>query len=215
ATAVAILISTLTAVIWYVLAMLCLIVLRRKEPALFRPYKVPAYPALPVFVAILSGIAGCLYVWSNVQVILPTTALYVGAGIWYVAWARKNVLPVAPEEVAARIAEGLARQQSPSVEKEIAAAATMSSVISRATGPVLMPSDPLYSRQVQTMFERVAGPLLLAGILSLIWMILRARGILSGSFSEATEVACVIVLWALLFVLVSAVGLMSARNHGR
>src|SRR5436190_4604136 len=151
ATAVAILISTLTAVIWYVLAMLCLIVLRRKEPALFRPYKVPAYPALPVFVAILSGIAGCLYVWSNVQVILPTTALYVGAGIWYVAWARKNVLPVAPEEVAVRIAEGLARQQSPSVEKEIAAAATMSSVISRATGPILMPSDPLYSRQVQTM----------------------------------------------------------------
>jgi hypothetical protein len=97
----------------------------------------------------------------------------------------------------------------------MAAAATMSSAISRATGPILMPSDPLHSRSLQTMFERVAGPLLLAGILSLIWMILRARGILSGSFSEATEVACVIVLWSLLFVLVSAVGLMSARNHGR
>jgi hypothetical protein len=78
-----------------------------------------------------------------------------------------------------------------------------------------MPSDPLYSRQVQAFFERVAGPLLLAGILSLIWMILRARGILSGSFSESVEVGSVIALWALLFVLVSAVGLMSARNHGR
>jgi hypothetical protein len=215
ATAVAILISTLTAVIWYVLAMLCLIVLRRKEPALFRPYKVPAYPALPVFVAVLSGIAGCLYVWSNVQVILPTAALYVGAGIWYAAWARKNVLPVAPEEVAARIAEGLARQQSASTEKEMAAAAATSSVISRGTGQILMPSDPLYSSQLQTIFERVAGPLLLAGILSLVWMILRARGILSSSLSEATEVGFVIVLWTVLFVLVSAIGLMSARNHGR
>jgi ethanolamine permease len=215
ATAVAILISTLTAVIWYVLAMLCLIVLRRKEPALFRPYKVPAYPALPVFVAVLSGSAGCLYVWSNVQVILPTAALYVAAGIWYAAWARKNVLPVAPEEVAARIAEGLARHQSSPAEKELAAAGTMSGVISRTTRPILMPSNPLYSSQLQTIFERVAGPLLLAGILSLVWMILRARGILTGALSEAAEVACVIVLWSLLFVLVSAIGLMSARNHGR
>jgi len=215
ATAVAILISTLTAVIWYVLAMLCLIVLRRKEPALFRPYKVPAYPALPIFVAILSGIAGCLYVWSNVQVILPTAALYIAAGIWYAVWARNNVLPVAPEEVAARIAEGLARQQSSSAVVEMKAAATMGSVISRATGPILMPSDPLYARQIQTILERLAGPLLVAGILSLIWMILRARGVLSGSLSEATEVGFVIVLWTLLFVLVSAIGLMSARNHGR
>ena len=55
ATAVAILISTLTAVIWYVLAMVCLMILRRKEPELFRPYKVPAYPSLPMFVAVLVG----------------------------------------------------------------------------------------------------------------------------------------------------------------
>jgi hypothetical protein len=46
-------------------------------------------------------------------------------------------------------------------------------------------------------------------------MILRARGTLSGLLSEANEVACVIVLWTVLFVLVSAIGLMSARNHGR
>ena len=214
ATAVAILISTLTAVIWYVLAMLCLIVLRRKEPALFRPYKVPAYPALPVFVAVLSGIAGCLYVWSNVQVILPTAALYVAAGIWYAVWARKRVLPVAPEEVAARIAQGLARQQSSSTEKEMAAAAATSSVISRATGPfpcrpipVLTPTSDDFRTRCRT----------LAGCWNLVTrlMILRARGILTGSLSEATEVGFVIVLWSLLFVLVSAIGLMSARNHGR
>jgi hypothetical protein len=51
--------------------------------------------------------------------------------------------------------------------------------------------------------------------LSLIWMILRARGVLPGVFSERVEVTLVTLLWALLFVLVSAVGLTSARNHGR
>ena len=44
----------LAAVIWYVLAMVCLFVLRRKEPGLFRPYQTPAFPWLPLFVALLS-----------------------------------------------------------------------------------------------------------------------------------------------------------------
>lgn len=197
-TAVAILISTLTAVIWYVLAMFCLIMLRRKEPSLFRPYQVPAYPAIPVFVAVLAGIAGCLYMWTNVQVILPTALLYLVAGIWYMVWARKKVLPVAPEEVAARIANELARNESRPVELRMPAAGTGSNLI-RSGG-------------LQPFLERLAGPLLLAGILSLVWMILRARSVVPSLFSEAAEVASVTALWALLFVLVSAVGLMSTRN---
>jgi hypothetical protein len=121
----------------------------------------------------------------NRSLLLPPTAvLYVAAGIWYAAWARKKVLPVALEEVAARIAEGLAHQQSRPAEATMAAAASMGSVITRATGPILAPSDPLYSRQLQTIFERVAGPLLLAGILSLIWMILRGRSYQYSSLSE-------------------------------
>ena len=215
ATAVAILISTLTAVIWYVLAMLCLIVLRRKEPALFRPYKVPAYPWMPVFVAVLSAMAGCLYVWSNVQVIIPTALLYLAAILWYVLWARRKVLPVAPEEVAARIAGELAGKQSTPAEANVVAAASGSGFVARATAPIFVPADPLYSRQIQSMLERIAGPVLLAGILSLVWMILRARDIVPGVFSERAEVTSVTLLWALLFVVVSAVGLMSARNHGR
>jgi ethanolamine permease len=215
ATAVAILISTLTAVIWYVLAMICLVILRRKEPELFRPYKVPAYPSLPVFVAVLAGIAGCLYVWSNVQVILPTAGLYVAAAVWYVLWARKKVLPVAPEEVAARIAGELARKLDV-VESQVAAANTeASSFIVHATAPILMPADPLYSQQTQTALERITGPALAVGILSLVWMILRASGVVRPVFSEATEVTSITLLWSFLFLLVSAIGLMSARNHGR
>ena len=213
ATAVAILISTLTAVIWYVLAMVCLLILRRKEPALFRPYKVPAYPSLPVFVAVLSGIAGCLYVWSNVQVILPTAVLYLVAAAWYALWARKKVLPVAPEEVAARIAGELAREKGVADTKAAAADAESGGFIAHATAPILMPADPLYSQQIQTVLERITGPALVAGILSLVWMILRARGAVIGVFSETAEVALVTLLWGFLFALVSAVGLMSARNH--
>jgi hypothetical protein len=78
-----------------------------------------------------------------------------------------------------------------------------------------MPADPLYSQQMQTALERIAAPALVAGILSLVWMILRARGTVRGVFSEATEVAAITLLWGFLFVLVSAIGLMSARNHGR
>jgi len=212
ATALAILISTLTAVIWYVLAMFCLIILRRREPELFRPYKVPSYPGLPVFVAVLSAIAGGLYAWANVQVLLPTAILYAAAGIWYAVWARRKVLPVAPEEVAARIAQQLAVAEAPPAEAH-AAAAVSGSVVSRGTGPILMPADPLYSRQVQTILERIAGPFLLIGILSLVWMILRARGIVPGVFSEKAEVTSIIALWSVLFFVVSAVGLLSTRNQ--
>jgi amino acid transporter len=215
ATAVAILISTLTAVIWYVLAMVSLMILRRKEPELFRPYKVPAYPSLPVFVAVLAGIAGCLYVWSNVQVILPTAGLYVAAAVWYALWARKKVLPVAPEEVAARIARELAREQGVTESKASVAGTEASGFIAYATAPILMPADPLYSKQMQSALERITGPALVIGILSLVWMILRARGAVPALFSEATEVLSITLLWGFLFVLVSAIGLMSARNHGQ
>ncbi|MCU1274665.1 MAG: ethanolamine transporter, partial [Bryobacterales bacterium] len=192
-----------TAVIWYVLAMLCLIILRRREPELFRPYKVPSYPWLPIFVAVLSGIAGCLYAWANVQVIVPTAILYLAAGIWYAVWARRKVLPVAPEEVAARLAQQLAVADAPATEVHVAAAGS-GSVVSRGTGSI---------RQIQTILERISAPFLLIGILSLVWMILRARGIVPGVFSEAAEVTSITAIWVVLFLVVSAVGLLSTRNN--
>src|SRR5207247_2177170 len=103
-----------TAVIWYVLAMICLFVLRRKEPDLFRPYHTPVFPWLPAFVIFVSIFAGYLYGWANVQVILPTITLYVAAGAWYLLRGRHTVLTTAPEEVAARIASKLALSDSAS-----------------------------------------------------------------------------------------------------
>ena len=42
---VAVLTCNLTALIWYVLAMVCLFILRVQEPDMPRPYKVPLYPS--------------------------------------------------------------------------------------------------------------------------------------------------------------------------
>src|SRR5439155_20149981 len=74
AIAVAVLVSTLTALVWYILAMGCLFVLRRREPQLFHSYQAPLYRALPVTVVLLSVFA--VYVYSGISTqIVPLTAL--------------------------------------------------------------------------------------------------------------------------------------------
>jgi amino acid transporter len=212
ATAAAILISTLAAVVWYVLAMICLYVLRRKEPNLERPYRVPVYPYLPIFVAVLSAMAAFLYTWANVRILLPTAALYLAAMAWYFAFARRRVLPVAPEEVAARIAEELARRKPVQAAAAAEPAAAVGAVVHRATGPILLPSDPLYFQQVRSILERLAAPLLLLGMVSLLWMVLRATGIIPPMFAERNEILLFGGLWVALFFVLSLVGLLS--THG-
>ena len=95
----------------------------------------------------------------------------------------------------------------------VTADAPAAGFVSHATAPIFMPSDPLYSRYIRTLLEWITRPLLVAGVLSLVWMILRARGTLRAVFSEAAEVASVAALWTVLFVVVSAVGLMSTKNQ--
>jgi ethanolamine permease len=208
ATAVAILISTLTAVIWYALAVICLVVLRRKEPGLFRPYRVPIYPWLPVFVAVLSVIAGCVYAWANVKVILPTACLYTAAATWYFSWSRQHVLPVAPEEVAARIAHELAAHHQPSA---------LNSTRDGANGPAGSPLNVSAScrnknacgYQAQAILECMTVPMLLVGVVSLGWMLLRSSGARLYVLPESVEVIIFVVIWSALFILIGAVGLLS------
>jgi ethanolamine permease len=99
---VAVLVSTLTALIWYVLAMACLFLLRRREPSLFDKYQTPLYRILPICVVVLSIFAFFTYGIINVQVIPLAVALYaMGLGyFWF--WARKRIQRAAPEELAAR-----------------------------------------------------------------------------------------------------------------
>jgi hypothetical protein len=62
------------------------------------------------------------------------------------------------------------------------------------------------------LIERVTAVVLLAGLLSLIWMVLRATNVIPGPPSPR-EVLLVTIVWAVLFTLVSVVGLYSTRRQ--
>ena len=167
--------------------MVCLLVLRRKEPGLFRSYQSPVFPWLVIFVGLLSAFAGYLYVWVNVQVILPTIVLYAAAGVWYGLWGRHHVLTTAPEEVAARIAQKM---------------------VERERGSPMTAAIPPAPKRVA---DYVTALVLLAGLLSLVWMAARASNAVPGP-TDTGEILAVGGIWVVLFMLVSIVGYKSTRR---
>src|SRR5207253_4132127 len=80
---VAVLTCNLTALVWYVLAMVCLFRLRRKEPNMPRPYKVPLYPFLPALVMGMSLFAAAVYGWLNEPIVLWLTLVLYAVGMGY------------------------------------------------------------------------------------------------------------------------------------
>ena len=100
------------ALVWYVLAMICLFALRVKEPNLPRPYKVPLYPVLPAAVIVMSLIAAGAYgiynpgetlgVSSTTTVLLITAIMYAVGLAYFFLYARTRLAAAAPEELAAR-----------------------------------------------------------------------------------------------------------------
>jgi len=110
---VAVLVSTLTALVWYILAMGCLLVLRRREPQLFTTYRAPVYRVLPATVVLLSAFA--VYVYSGIDVkVIPLTALLYALGLaYYWFWAHARIQTAAPEELAARHSRPTAVEKAP------------------------------------------------------------------------------------------------------
>src|SRR5262249_27057006 len=104
AIAVAVLVSTLTALVWYALAMVCLFILRKRERHLFRNYRAPMHRLIPALVVLLSAFAAWLYIWIDVKVIPLTAFLYALALSYFWFWSRKRIQKAAPEELAARAA---------------------------------------------------------------------------------------------------------------
>jgi ethanolamine permease len=103
---VAVLVSTLTALVWYILAMGCLFTLRAREPGLFSTYRTPVSRVLPVTVILLSLFAAAMFSVINVRVI-PLTALLYAVGLGYYWFrAHSRIQKAAPEELAARQREG-------------------------------------------------------------------------------------------------------------
>ncbi len=107
---VAVLTCNLTALVWYVLAMVCLFILRVKAPDMPRPYKVPLYPILPALVIGMSLFAATLCAFyptagTAYLVIWLTLAMYAVGLAYYFGYARTRLASAAPEELAARTAE--------------------------------------------------------------------------------------------------------------
>jgi ethanolamine permease len=110
----AVLTCNLAALIWYALAMVCLFLLRKNEPNMERPYKVPCYPYLPSLVLVMSIFAAGVYGWVKKPIVLWLTLAMYGAGLAYyfgeTALAffgiiRPRLASAAPEELAARKTE--------------------------------------------------------------------------------------------------------------
>lgn len=74
-TAQIIVLSVLGAVIMYMMSMLSLFMLRKKEPDLNRPFISPFYPVFPVIALILSAVCLFSIIWFNVSVSLIFFAL--------------------------------------------------------------------------------------------------------------------------------------------
>jgi len=102
AIALAVLVSTLTALVWYILAIYCLFVLRRREPELFGRYRAPLARMLPIAVAVLSGFAAWVYSGIDVKVLPLTAGLYALGLAYYIFWSRGRIRTAAPEEISAR-----------------------------------------------------------------------------------------------------------------
>jgi ethanolamine permease len=138
AIAVAVLVSTLAALVWYILAVICLLVLRRREPGLFGRYQAPVARLLPVAVVVLSVFAACVYGGIQVKVILPTLAIYAVAIGYFGLWARRRIQTAAPEELAARKAQPRAADGDPGSEALTASRNSARSLLEAITAVVLL-----------------------------------------------------------------------------
>lgn len=98
----AVLTCNLTALLWYAMAMVCLIVLRRKEPNMPRPYRVPGYPWTPMAVIVMSLFAAGVYGWLQAPIVLWLTAgMYALGFVYFLLVARNRLEKAAPEEFTA------------------------------------------------------------------------------------------------------------------
>jgi ethanolamine permease len=187
---VAVLVSSLAALVWYILAMVCLFLLRRREAGLFTRYRAPLERLLPVAVVLLAGFAALVYGGINVQVILPTVLLY-GVGLGYFGmWARRRLQKAAPEELAAR-------QGPHGLEGD------------DKTEQVCRPQrGPL-----GIFAEWFTGGVLLLVLAALAWVVLAAYWPQAfGLAAVEVEVVAVLALLAVALVLVSAVALGHTRS---
>lgn len=90
-TAEIITISVFGALTLYILAMVTLLVLRRKEPVLPRPFKVPFYPYFPLIALVIAGVALAAMITLNITLACVYFSILILAYIWFHFFAGKKV----------------------------------------------------------------------------------------------------------------------------
>jgi len=190
---IAVLVSTLTALVWYILAMVCLFLLRRREPHLFSAYTTPLPRLLPALVIVLSAFAA--YVYSGIEhgkhVLWLTIGLYAFGLGYYCFWARARLQAAAPEELAAQQArpvdqEGLSGTQRP----------------------------PVTTGAKASLLEWITAITLLAVMLCLAWIVLVAQQTDDPRvFPVAVEIIVILALLLCALFLVGALALRHTRLH--
>ncbi|SDJ15985.1 ethanolamine permease [Alteribacillus bidgolensis] len=93
-----ILIATFGALVSYIMMNLSLIILRKKEPNLKRPYKAPFYPVVPIVCIIISTLALFSSVFGQIDIFIGSVSIFALAVIYYFVWARHRINKNAPEE---------------------------------------------------------------------------------------------------------------------
>ena len=93
-----ILIATFGALVSYVMMNLSLIILRKKEPNLARPYKAPFYPIVPIVSIVISILALFSSIFKDPVFFLINIGIFSAAVIYFFVWARHRINKDAPEE---------------------------------------------------------------------------------------------------------------------
>ncbi|HTQ28524.1 MAG TPA: ethanolamine permease [Puia sp.] len=76
-------ISCFGALTLYILSMITLLVLRRKEPGMMRPFRVPLYPYFPVLALVISIVSLIAMITLNIKLSLAYLAILCLAYIWF------------------------------------------------------------------------------------------------------------------------------------
>jgi ethanolamine permease len=93
-----IILSALGAVVMYIISMICLFMLRRKEPALERPFKAPFYPVFPFIALLLSVVCLVAIVYYNLRLSLLFFAVIIaGLIVFKLYYKERPVVPVAAD----------------------------------------------------------------------------------------------------------------------
>ncbi|MBS1667869.1 MAG: ethanolamine permease [Bacteroidetes bacterium] len=83
-------ISVLGALTLYIIAMLSMLALRKKEPELERPFKVPFYPYFPIIALVVASVCFIAMVTLNLFLSLIYFVLLVLSYIWFHFFVKKN-----------------------------------------------------------------------------------------------------------------------------